>query len=186
MKAIATIAALSSSFFTTASAEYFGLLSLRSASPIHYQSVSASDHSLWLNKPTGSFCPDNVKKIGGCPVGNTTDFTSADGTLSMGTVVPGGQQVYIEPETGAVKYTTAHSAAVPEGAIVTGWHRSEEGSLGYLKNEKGGFVACPASGNDKDSWKVFIALECVDFADACLSFDALASNLTEASAWQYT
>jgi hypothetical protein len=185
MKSIAAVAALNS-FFSIASAEYFGLISARSGSPIHYQSLSASNQSIWLNKPTGSFCPCNVGDIGSCPVGNTTDFLGGNDTLGMGAVVPGGQQVYIELETGAVKYTTAHSAAIPKGDIVTGWNLTEGESFGYLANKNGGFVACPGSGHNKDSWQVFIALECLHFDDACLGFDAIASNATKAAAWQYT
>lgn len=182
MKTTSTIAAFTG-LLSAASAQYIGLTSARSASPIHYQSVSASGQSIWLNKPTASYCPDNIKDIGGCPAGNTTEFAGGDSTLSMGVVVPGGQQVYIEPDTGALKYTIAHSAAMPEGAIVTGWTTSPGNGFGILSNENGGFIACPDADN---SWKVFIGLECVTFDDACLGFDALASNLTEAGAWQYS
>lgn len=182
MKTTATIAAFSG-LLSAASAGYIGLTSARSASPIHYQSVSASGQSIWLNKPTASYCPDNIKPTGGCPAGNTTVFAYSEGLLSMGVVVPGGQQVYVEADTGAVKYTQAHSAAVPEGAIQEGWHINEGDGFGVLSNEKGGFIACPAEG---DSWKVFLQLECVEFDSKCLGFDALSSNLTEAGAWQYS
>jgi hypothetical protein len=185
MKSIATVAALNS-FFSIISAEYFGLISSRSGSSIHYQPLSASNQSIWLNKPTDSFCPCNIEDIGSCPVGNTTDFLGGNDTLGMGAVVPGGQQVYIELETGAVKYTIAHSAAIPKGDIVTGWNLTEGESFGYLANKNGGFIACPGSGHNKGSWQVFVALECLDFDDACLGFDAIASNTTRAAAWQYT
>lgn len=182
MKTTFTVAALTG-LLSTASAQYFGLTSARSASPIHYQTVSASGNSIWLNKKTSSYCPENIKDIGGCPAGNTTTFAGGEDTLSMGVVVPGGQQVYIDPDTGAVKYTQAHSAAMPEGAIQTGWTVSPGNGFGILSNSNGAFIACPAK---DDSYQVFIGLECVDFDEACLSFDALASNGTEAGAWQYS
>ena len=183
MKSFTTVAALNTLFLTT-SAQYFGLISSRSASPIHYQPVSASNQSLWLNKPTAAYCPPNIQSIAGaCPPGNSTNFAGGDNSLGMGAVVPGGQQVYIDAETGAVKYTIAHSAAIPEGDIQTGWNLTEGESFGYLANEHGGFIACPA---DDDSWQVYVALECVEFDDACLGFSAIASNSTEAAAWQYT
>jgi hypothetical protein len=185
MKSIATIAALNT-YLSLASAEFFGLISLRSGSPIHYQDLTASNHSIWLNKPTASFCPHSVAKIGSCPLGNSTDFLGGTSTLGMGALVPGGQQVYIERDTGAVKYTVAHSASIPKDAIQTGWNLTEGDSFGYLANENGGFVACPGSGHDKGSWQVFVALECLDFDDACLSFDTIASSTTRAAAWQYT
>jgi hypothetical protein len=90
--------------------------------------------------------------------------------------------VYIERETGAVKYTVAHSAVIPRDDIQTGWNLIEGDSFGYLANENGRFVACPGSGYDKGSWQVFVALECLDFDDACLSFDTVASNTTKAAA----
>lgn len=185
MKTTATFAALTG-LLSTSTAQYFGLTSVRSASPIHYQSVSASGQSLWLNKATASYCPENIKDVGGCPAGNTTTFAGGDGTLGMGTVVPGGQQVYIERDTGAVKYTIAHSAAKPADAIVDGWNLSEEEPLGNLSNENGGFIACPGAGDDKDAWKVFIQLDGLEFAQTCLGFDALSSNVTDAGAWQYS
>jgi hypothetical protein len=181
MKTTSTVAALTG-LLSTASAQYFGLTSARSASPIHYQSVSASGQSLWLNKVTASYCPESVKELNACPPGNVTVFAGGDDTLSMGTVVPGGQQVYIDTD-GAVKYTQAHSAAIPEGAIVTGWTTSPGNGFGILSNSNGGFVACPSENN---SWKVYIGLECVEFDSACLGFDALTSNTTEAGAWQYS
>jgi len=86
MKTTFTVAALTG-LLSTASAQYFGLTSARSASAIHYQTVSASGNSIWLNKKTASYCPDNVKDIGGCPAGNTTIFAGGEDRLSMGTVV---------------------------------------------------------------------------------------------------
>lgn len=182
MKTTFTVAALTG-LLSTASAQYFGLTSARSASPIHYQTVSASGQSIWLNKKTASYCPENVEELGACPAGNSTTFAGGEDTLSMGAIVPGGQQVYIDPDTGAVKYTQAHSAAQPEGAIQTGWTVSPGNGFGILSNSNGPFIACPA---EDDSYQVFIGLECVDFDKACLSFDALTSNVTDASAWQYS
>ena len=182
MKTTFTVAALTG-LLSTVSAQYFGLTSARSASAIHYQTVSASGNSIWLNKKTASYCPDSVKDTGGCPAGNTTTFAGGEDTLAMGSVVPGGQQVYIDPNTGAVKYTQAHSAAQPEGSIQTGWTLSPGNGFGILSNSNGPFIACPA---ENDSYQVFIGLECVTFDDACLSFDALTSNVTEATAWQYS
>ena len=182
MKTTFAVAAFTG-LLSTASAQYFGLTSARSASAIHYQTVSASGQSIWLNKKTASYCPENVEDLGACPPGNTTVFAGGEDTLSMGTVVPGGQQVYIDGETGAVKYTIAHSAAIPEGAVQTGWTVSPGNGFGILSNSNGPFIACPA---EDDSFQVFIGLECVDFDKACLSFDALTSNVTDAGAWQYS
>ena len=184
MKSFTTVAALNTLFLTT-SAQYFGLISSRSASPIHYQTVSASNQSLWLNKPTAAYCPPNIQSIAGaCPPGNSTNFAGGDNSLGMGAVVPGGQQVYIDAETGAVKYTIAHSVSKPEGSIVTGWSTAAGNGFGILSNEAGGFLACPCEA-EEGVWKVYAALEGLEFDDECLGFSALASNATDAGAWQY-
>lgn len=184
MKTTAAIAAFTGLVSSVSAQGYFGLISVRSASPIHYQTLTASSQSIWLNKKTSSYCPENIEELGGCPAGNVTSFAGGEGTLSMGVVVPGGQQVYVEPDTGRVKYTQAHSAAKPEGSIETGWNLSQGESFGHLANEAGGFLACPCE--DDDSWKVFVALDGLKFDDDCLGFDALSSNSTSAGAWQYS
>lgn len=181
MKTTFTLAALTG-LLSAASAEYFSLTAARSASPIHYAPVTASGQQIWLNKDTASYCPDNISS---CPAGNTTVFAGGSGQLSMGVVVPGGQQVYIEPETGALKYTQAHSAAVPEGAIREGWSTEARDGFGVLSNKAGGFVACPCE-EKGDAYKVFVALKDVEFDEGCLGFSALAGNVTAAGAWQYS
>jgi len=181
MKTTATLAAFTG-LLSAASAQYFGLTAARSASPIHYQTLTASGQSIWLNKDTSAYCPENIKEIGACPSGDFTTFAGGENTLAMGVVVPGGQEVYIEPATGAVKYTIAHSAAKPEGAVVTGWSTEARDGFGVLSQKAGGFIACPS---EDDSWKVFVALEGLEFDDDCLGFSALASNATDAGAWQY-
>lgn len=180
MKTTFTVAALTG-LLSTASAQYFSLTSARSGSPIHFQSVSASGQQLWLNKETASYCPENVDS---CPAGNATTFAGGEGTLSMGVVVPGGQQVYIEADTGAVKYTQAHSAAVPEGAVREGWSTEAGNGFGILSNKAGGFIACPSE--DSEAYEVFVALDGLKFDDGCLGFSALAANATSAGAWQYS
>jgi hypothetical protein len=183
MKTTATVAAFTS-LLSAASAQYFGLTAARSASPIHYQTLTASGQSIWLNKATSAYCPENIEELGGCPSGDFTTFAGGESTLAMGVVVPGGQEVYIEPETGAVKYTIAHSVAKPEGSIVTGWSTAAGNGFGILSNEAGGFLACPCE-EEEGAWKVFAALEGLEFDDECLGFSALASNATDAGAWQY-
>jgi hypothetical protein len=184
MKTTSTLAAVTG-LISAASAQYFGLTAARSASPIHYQTLTASSQSIWLNKATSAYCPENIEALGSCPSGEFTTFGGGEGRLGMGVVVPGGQEVYIEPDTGAVKYTIAHSAMKPEGSIVSGWTTAAGNGFGILSNENGGFLACPCE-EEEGAWKVFAALEGLEFDDACLGFSALASNATEAGAWQYT
>jgi hypothetical protein len=183
MKTTSTLAAVTG-LISAASAQYFGLTAARSASPIHYQGLTASGQSIWLGKDTAAYCPENIEALGGCPSGDYTTFAGGESTLGMGVVVPGGQQVYIAAD-GAVKYTIAHSAAIPEGAVVTGWSTAAGNGFGILSNENGGFIACPCE-DEENVWQVYAALEGLEFDDACLGFSALASNATDAGAWQYS
>jgi hypothetical protein len=110
---------------------YFGVISSRSASPIHLQSLTARGGKFYLGGgPPSSYCPPNIGAEN-CPPGNTTVLAGGQSTLSLGVVVPGGQQVYVGPD-GALSYTIAHSAAIPEGSDVTGFSRQSTLSLGVV------------------------------------------------------
>ena len=85
---------------STAAGQYFGVIAAHSASPIHLLEWNASGQRIWLDKNTTSYCP--LSDATGCPKGTTTNFAAGDGTLAMGSEVPGGQLVYIDPACGAV------------------------------------------------------------------------------------
>lgn len=113
----------------------------------------------------------------------------------MAVAVPGGQQVYINPATGALRYTQAHSAAMVEGAITTGFNYTppEDGAaFGYLGYKKRGFLACSTKGNSTEGpYQIYANLKGIDFdEDACLGFSALAvtgpKKGKQVGAWQYT
>jgi hypothetical protein len=154
---------------------YFGVISSRSASPIHLQSLTARGGKFYLGGgPPSSYCPPNIGAEN-CPPGNTTVLAGGQSTLSLGVVVPGGQQVYVGPD-GALSYTIAHSAAIPEGSDVTGFSRTApaDGNVyGYLNYETG-FIACPAG--EGEGYQVFGAIETGEFSDDCLGFTALAGK----------
>lgn len=116
---LAAVAGLASSAYA-APGQYFSLIAVDSTTPIHLRTITASEENLWIGKKTGSYCPQSVKKQGACPAGKNTNFNGGDGSLFMGSMVPGGQQVYIDRESGAVKYTIAHSGDT-EGGITGGW-----------------------------------------------------------------
>ena len=183
---LATVSAIAS----TASAQYFGIMVSRSASPIHFGQVNANDREFWIGKDTASYCPLDS----GCPAGNQTLFAASGGSLSLATVVPGGQQVYIDPTTGAVGFTQAHSGSMPDKAILKGWTYTppaKDASFGYLTRPRG-FLACSEKGDANEGpWQVFVDLKTVKHpAGECLGFSALAVTGPEdgeqAGAWQYT
>jgi hypothetical protein len=151
---------------------YFSVISARSASPIHLQSLTARGGKFYLGGgPPSSYCP--VAQVGdACPAGNTTVLAGGDKTLSMGVIVPGGQEVYVGPD-GALSYTVAHSAFVPEGSVRDQFSREEptgSNSFGYLKFEKG-FIACPAG--EGEGYQVFGQVDGATFAPECLGFNML-------------
>lgn len=151
---------------------YFGVISARSASPIHLQSLTARGTKFYLGGGApSSYCP--VEQVGdACPPGNSTVLAGGDKTLSLGVVVPGGQQVYVAPD-GALSYTIAHSAAIPAGSIQDEFSKeapSNGNSFGYL-NFPTGWVACPAA--EGSGYQVFAQVATATFGEDCLGFSML-------------
>lgn len=114
-------------------------------------------------------------------------------------MVPGGQAIYVAP-SGALSFTTAHSAYIPPGSAVTGFkytaHETEEGRGTYGFNGMGakGWMACPSSKDEKPEWQVFAAMRnaTVPTGDTkdCLGFSGMASTYDPEPnegpiAWQY-
>ncbi|KAF2724331.1 hypothetical protein K431DRAFT_291832 [Polychaeton citri CBS 116435] len=190
MKTFAAIAALA----TLASAganDYFSLLAARSASPIHFQPIAATGQHFYIGKKSTAYCPDSVRKQGGCPNKKGAEihaaFAGGDGYLSLAVVVPGGQQVYIDPATGLLGFTQAHSASMPTGAITDGWNLQENvisGNSGILNN-KHNLLACPCAAEGDGVYKIYASIDGVKFSDDCLGFNGIAANQTKAGAWQY-
>ena len=97
--------------------------------------------------------------------------------------------LFINPTTGAVSYTTAHSGEEPSGAIMGGWKLDQLSSFGELAY-KNGTVFCPSEGSVEDpdlrtSWQMFAAIKGGNFTN-CLGADLLTSNATGPGAWEYT
>lgn len=151
---------------------YFGVISSRSASPIHLLSLTARGGKFYLGGgPPSSYCPESVGSS--CPPGNTTVFAGGDGTLALGVVVPGGQQVYVAAD-GSLSYTTAHSAYIPAGSVLDQFSKtapSNGNSFGYLNFETG-FVACPAGAADQ-GYQVYGQTDSFEASSDCLGFSAL-------------
>ncbi|OKO98732.1 hypothetical protein PENSUB_8983 [Penicillium subrubescens] len=162
----------------------FGVMAVRSASPIHYAQLNAAGQKFWLGGQTSSYCPEQVQN---CPPGNQTIL--APGGNSLDVEVPGGQQVYVDP-TGALSFTQAHSASIPAGSSVgnlayqpgTPWNHYTFNGWGAT-----GLMACPTADN---RWQVFAALSNAtvpsgNVAD-CLGFSAIALPYKgDVPAWQY-
>ncbi|KAI2485967.1 hypothetical protein Ptr902_00100 [Pyrenophora tritici-repentis] len=151
---------------------YFGVVSARSGSPIHFQTLTARSGQFYLGGPAPTtYCPTEIGAQN-CPPGNTTVLSGGVNTLGLGVLVPGGQQVYVQKD-GLLGYTQPHSVAMPEGASQTGWSReapSGNNEFGYLHYE-GGLVGCPAG--EGFGYRVYAQVPDAKFGDDCLGFDAL-------------
>lgn len=162
----------------------FTVMAARSASPIHYLQLNAAGQKFWLGGSTASYCPSQVQN---CPPGNQTVF--APGGSALDTEVPGGQQVYIDPN-GALSFTQAHSANIPAGSSY-GPFAYEAGEPWSHYSYQGwgatGFMACPTEDN---RWQVFGALANATVpkgdVNECLGFSAMAITYKgDIPAWQY-
>lgn len=78
---------------SSSQAQLYGLTAVRSGSPIHFLPVNAGGLNLYLGGISTHYCPDEVQQEGGCPDTVMTNFVGGNGGLSMGALVPGGQNV---------------------------------------------------------------------------------------------
>jgi hypothetical protein len=160
--------------------DYFGVISARSASPIHLLPLTARGGKFYLGGgPPSSYCPESVGSA--CPPGNTTVLAGGDKTLSLGVIVPGGQQVYVAAD-GSLSYTTAHSAYIPAGSVVDQFSKtapSNGNSFGYLNFETG-FVACPVGAADQ-GYQVYGQTQNFEASSDCLGFSALTCKFSNRS-----
>ena len=72
---------------------YFTAISARSASPVHLLPLNAIGGKFYLGGTPSSYCPKVVgQSVCDRYPGNATVLAGGFGTLSLGVVVPGGQQ----------------------------------------------------------------------------------------------
>ncbi|EWC46774.1 hypothetical protein DRE_04019 [Drechslerella stenobrocha 248] len=170
----------------------FGMMSLRSASPVHFGTLNAVSQKFYIGveKPT-TWCPKSVPRKE-CPSGQNTAFTMNAGRLYLNVKVPGGQRVYIACDR-SLSYTQAHSASIPAGSIETGWTLGpkQENSLRAIGHGSDGFYACPKAKNTAP-WKIYVGLPKdkdtpSKKASDCLPFGNYAVEFTSEKygAWQY-
>jgi hypothetical protein len=171
----------------------YGLVIGTDVQPFHFESVNANSGKFWLNLPeTATSCPfAGTADAANCPTpGNSTAFTGAG---SMAVVVPGGQQVYVAP-SGALMFTEAHTAAIPDGSVTEPFTFSLEpnaqyGVVGTNALGADGFMACPTEGSI--AYQVFANVATAEVplgnVDDCVVVQPLAIPYTlgTAAAWQY-
>ncbi|CAK4033395.1 Hypothetical predicted protein [Lecanosticta acicola] len=173
---------------------HFGGLSLRSASPIHFANINANGQDFWIGKNASTYCPPESSAC--ATVNNsTTIFSYLNGTLSLDTLVPGGQQVYVTAGNttagqlaGLLKFTQAHSTSTFGPALYDGFSVTYEGSIAKLQFEGKDWFACPVDKFNTGYGIVAISRTTGSNAGAgCLSFtfDVVQVNSSYPAAWQY-
>jgi len=147
--------------------------------------VAACGQHWTIGGPTCAYCPDVVKP--NCPPG---DYTAMVAPGAMDTLVPGGQQFYLDPFWN-VAYTQAHSAYIPPGSTVGGLTAYRGGGLVNLNSGGWGWVACPprASGGGGPGWNL-VARNASNAASLgeCAGVNLKVNELPQGTvaAWQYT
>jgi len=167
----------------------FGIIAIRSGSPVQNSVITASGNGFWIGKPTVSDCPASVGNA--CPPGNETAFTynNVTGTVSLDVEVPGGQIVYVTPD-GEFGYSIPHSAVLPDGAVTTGFVYSpaaSENSVGTLTFGNGaqGFLACPTA-NSTSVWSVSSTATNGSVPEQCLGINLATVAYDDGyAAWEY-
>jgi hypothetical protein len=155
--------------------------------PVHNAPISACGQHWWIGGATCSYCPEVVPRPS-CPPGNVTSMYPGSG---MNTMVPGGQQYYLDPFWN-IGYTQAHSAYIPQGSTIGGFQAYQGGGFVNLNPGALGWVACPPTasggGGNDGRWNL-VAKNTTNAANLnlCTAINLKVTPYTSGSAaWQYT
>ncbi|KAK5137201.1 hypothetical protein LTR08_000706 [Meristemomyces frigidus] len=177
---------------------YFDLMSVLPGSPIDSQNIEAAGQHLWIGGGSAHYCPSSVDASNGCPHTTFTNFASNKytyGELLMGANVPGGQTVYIDATCGALRYTQAHSAVMPNDAILVKWTLTQPAGASYqtlnwagqggsaLGHE--GLLACNGTEGGEGRYGIYANIG-ITPPGHCLGFEAVTTRISGSpAAWQY-
>ncbi|KAI0424541.1 hypothetical protein F5Y09DRAFT_324088 [Xylaria sp. FL1042] len=157
--------------------EPFGLMALRSASPIHFAQFSAARSSIFLNLPSqNTTCDDGTKPT----TANSATFTlSEDGGLYLYSTSAPYQQLFVDRSgmgQGVTGYTTGAQPG-PRNGERTKFSVDESG---YLSFNGAGFIACPNSIDG--AWSIWVdaGVSNPGGNSGCLGLTALAVKITDA------
>ncbi|RYP71126.1 hypothetical protein DL771_005060 [Monosporascus sp. 5C6A] len=161
-----------------AESKFFTLMALRSASPVHFASVSAARSNLFLNLPQQNATCD------GEDPGYAT-FALQDGSLYLYRRSATPQQIYADRSgmgQGNVGYITG-AQSPPRNAELDGWVVDESGNLSL---DGAGFIACPDI--IEGSWSLWIDAGVAQpgGSSGCLGISARAVESTKPISCQYT
>lgn len=168
----------------------FSMISTHSGNPsVHLHSIVANGQRFWLGKMTATYCPV-VPNVDCSQTGTSTTVAAQPNTasgLSMNVIVPGGQQAYVTPD-GQLGYTIAHSAAVPEGSVLSPFlytPQTSAGTVGNLQFNGQGFNACPTA--SAGVFQVYAVGAPAFVRTDCIGINIATSNSgTLTPAWQFS
>ncbi|KAF2213450.1 hypothetical protein CERZMDRAFT_83623 [Cercospora zeae-maydis SCOH1-5] len=176
--------------------QFFSLMALRSATPIHFGPINANGGQLWIGKQPSTYCP-GVQGLDCAGVNTTrTTFALSNGVLSLAVQVSGGQKVFIEP-CGRVSYTRAGDPALPAGAVTSGWLLERGANFDMLSHENGTYF-CPSTAVDPQAppvsgqpgrlpgpWEFYVGVT-RDLPEGCLFASLIAAgNAVNTTAYEY-
>jgi hypothetical protein len=160
----------------SAPAGAFGGVAIHSGSEIQYASINAAESKFFLLKDSSVYCP-NISGLA-CPNTTSTQFIGGDNTLSLETIVPGGQQVFVAVD-GSLSFTAPHSAYTGPDAMSTGFSIAQEGEHVQFQGED--WLACPIDGH----YAIYAAAIAKD-ASACTGFAFRVADSELPAAWEYS
>lgn len=124
----------------------FEAIALRSASPIHFAGVQASQNGIFLNLAKQKATCDRKSD-------NLATFSLVDGQLSLYRKSATPQTLFVDRSgmgQGVLGYTTG-AQSTPRNGERKGWKVDKYGDLSFNGS---GFIACP---NEKGSWSVWVS-----------------------------
>ncbi|KAM0351800.1 hypothetical protein ACHAPU_002312 [Fusarium lateritium] len=160
----------------------FGLIALRSASPIHFAEFSASHGGLLLNLPESKQKATCKGKSHG-----VAEFRIKDGELYLYNTGKEQQKLYTDRSgmgQGVLQYSSHGS--ISKNAESKGWKVDKSGDL-FFGKDNASFIACPNGPNK--SWNVWVNVgnDRPGFSEKeCLGFNARVEYLKEGTSCVYT
>ncbi|KAF2106887.1 hypothetical protein BDV96DRAFT_470421, partial [Lophiotrema nucula] len=162
----------------------FWVMSLRSASPVHFSHISAAYSSLFLNLVNESAtCDADTSGYANLYVKDTELY------LYTGTEAP--QKVFVDRSgmgQGKIGYVTGANATLGKNWETKGWRVDDwpnetfDGSLTFNGTS---LQACP--GGIDGGWSIWLAIvEKPGFIEGCLGFTAAVTEIEDPIACQYT
>ncbi|KAF5667665.1 hypothetical protein FDENT_12060 [Fusarium denticulatum] len=161
----------------------FGLVALRSASPIHFATFSAAQNGFLLNLPKDKQNATCSGKSSGSAV-----FRLSEGELYLYNTGKKQQRVYTDRSgmgQGVLQYATETKDPLPESFQTKGWKIDKAGNLNF--DNASGFTAC-RNGPD-GSWTVWIQTGAAKPGNTdaeCLGFNARVAEIEQPTSCVYS